>query len=255
MSNTMQKRFLIGTGQVWYGTSGAEVRLGSQRSVMSLIYTANKAYANDGTLADVASRIVGEEATMEVEIADFKLEQYRRAIAQAKSLASGTLASASTSANIRTWEESTATAIASFKTLSHETSIANIVLSTLDLETQYTSGTDYTATSTGQWKRKTAGTIGTAGTVILAQYTFKQASATRMDIGGREAPFEGVLIFALKTANNKVLNVRFHRAVLDGQVPLSTAQNEYRYTALRFKALADKSRSKGQQLFWVALEV
>jgi len=250
MSQATEKRHIKGLGEVYWNN----VRLGSLMDEIKMSPALETVFRKEGNSTGKSiGRLVSDDLTVECTIGDFKMEQWRYAIGVAPSLASGSaVQSASTSAVLRKSEEVQLIGTTA-KTLS-EANISNVIVSSLDFETQHEVTTDYSIISATATITRVSGAGIVSGDYVNVTYDFTDSAAAIYNFGGKEQLFEAVLVVKCLTDNGKIWQLRCHRAVRDSGFDYSLMENDFSKVTLKFQILHDLTKVKGQQLGYWALE-
>jgi len=241
------KRLLLGPGELYIN----DVFVGNVKDKIELTYKVGYAYARPGnSIADVKGERTSEEATMVATLCDFKVSQLRRAFGIAEAVASGTF-------KLRGKETLKASGTGAVA-LAHTACSGSLKLSKLDRSVLYTSAVDYSATvAPSNFARKGAGAIADQQYVIV-EYDYNNAAANAVRVGGEKtAPPTFELDFVHKMSNGKLVQIRFYKAMVDGDVKLDfheKSSNTYTTHGIGFKALVDLTKPEGRNLFEIIEE-
>lgn len=259
MSQTVARRIPIGPCQVYLNTR----RLGTGKSQATLNWSYELVTGRTGdNLTEVNARKGNEQATMVVTIADLKPVQVRNAMAMAKTLTNNTMMTdnflSSTTVSIRKDYQVRMTTAGEHVTLPASVATGTVVVYSLDYETEYVQGTDWTTGTavTDAIFILTAGSAALAsGTWVMVHYDCS-CTASYVRGGGADALLESDLKLVGKDAAGKFFQFRAWRAVREGAMNIKiNAAGEYEGTELTFRLLGSvSSYSKGSQLFEIGIE-
>ena len=258
MSRAMAATLPIGPAQIFWN----DVRLGSPKTTVTIRYTKNSVIGrvSDNPLEVIQQRF-GEVMEIDVLIADFKIDQLRRVYDQAESFESADtlkgspIYDASTSTVMLFGPEEirlVGTTPTTVKRSSFDSGTVQVFKS--DYSTQYTQGTDFTATaSTGNIARIGAGGIADPETVLV--YYEKAVTVEQVQMGGRFPDFEAPLRVTHELQDGKFLEFFFHRAQKMGGTDIQIqTEAEFAGTPMTFKILGKLDETPGTQLGRVLIE-
>jgi len=249
----------IGPVQVYWNN----VRLGSPKSAVTIRHNKDSVPQKDEQTGQVImNHKTGETCEIDIAIQDFVIEQMRYAYDQSTGYATPSTINtvnykASTSTTFRYQEE---------QELTDETSItlteAGFVSGTIKVFKSdfsnapdgYTSGTDFTSTSsTGGVARISGGSI-TSGDTVIIEYN-QSATCSAVYAGGERADFEAELKIVHELDDGKHLQWTCYRAKKIGATDIAiNMATEYGGEAMTFMLLADLTKARGKQLFECAVE-
>lgn len=260
MSQTVAASLPIGPVQAYWNN----VRLGSPMSQANFRHSKETVeYGLPDSGVKVGSHKTGEQAFVDITIADFKPSQLQYVYDHVADLDDPDTIDPNTyesggSTIIRFREEVklTSTTPVTLDQAGFITSTIKVYKSDLsNAPGGYTQGTDFTATaSTGNVARVSAGAI-TSGDTVIVEYDHTSTAAIVYGGGGLTG-FEAELKLVHELdGNGKFLQLKLYRAKKMGasDVAIQMAA-EFGGVAMTFVALADMTKAAGKQLFEWAVE-
>ena len=253
MSRAMAATLPIGPVQIYWN----DVRLGSPKSAATVRHNKDSVPQKDEQTGQmVMSHKTGETEEVDVVIQDFQLDQMRYALSQATGYATPSIIntvnySASTSTTFRYREDQTLSGITAVTLDGAGFESGSIKVFKGDFSNApdgYTSGTDFTSTSsTGNVARIASGDI-TDGDTVIVEYN-QSATSVSLFTGGERADFEAELKLVHILDDGKLLQYTGYRAKKIGasDVAINMAA-EFGGIAMTFILLADLTKAPGKQL-------
>lgn len=244
---------LLGPGELFFkrdtDSSGKYMRVGNLRDGVEFSYTLNTVEQRPGNrLAVVRRDKIGEEVTLKAKVADFKISQLIAALGVTLSLTQITLTQ-----TFRAWEEIAFGSITTTKTLGNTVvSTTSIVVTSLDQQTKYVKGTDFTAPSTTKIKPILAG-FANRGNMVA--YDSKDTAAQAMRVGDKLNLQQVALKFTHRQSNGKFVSLEIPKATILGGLNLGFNDQSYTMYDIMFKGLADPTKIPGRSLFNIVREI
>lgn len=237
------QRIPIGPCQLYWDNR----KMGSAKSQVAFNYSGTEALQkNMESIGDIGARKTYEALLIECVIANLPSGDLPYLFGAATSLTSlGTVDPTSTSAEIRKTTEITMTGTDT-QSLG-ETTVSDVVVTTLDFVTEYTLDTDYSLTTAAGTVARIGGDIAD-GDVVLVAFNFTDSSAVTFNFGGKEGMYEAELKLVWQFSNGKKLQFTGHRAIRVGDHSWTFPEDDYAEFPVSFKILSDLTKAKGNQL-------
>ena len=253
MSRAMAATLPIGPVQIYWN----DLRLGSPKSAATIRHNKDSVPQKDEQTGQVVmNHKTGETCEVDVVIQDFQLDQMRYVYDQATGYATpGTIntanydASTSTTFRYREDVELSGVATTTLAGAGFESGTINVFKSDFsNAPDGYTSGTDFTSTSsTGNVARIAGGDI-TDGDTVIVEYN-QSATSVALYAGGERADFEAELKLVHILDDGKLLQVTGYRAKKIGASDIAiNMAAEFGGIAMTFMLLADLTKKPGKQL-------
>jgi len=190
---------------------------------------------------------VEEKAQLKCRVVDFRIDQMINALGLSISRTQLTLTS-----SIRIMQEITFTSTTNTMTLSRTAkSKTSVDITSLDRQTDYVQGTDYTMPTTRGIKPVVA---GFANKTQRVAYTMLRTNARAIRLGGNEILQNVSIMYVHSKSNKKKVAIQFPIATVIGDVSFEFKEKDYTMPEITFAALGDPTVAKGRQLLRIVEE-
>lgn len=190
---------------------------------------------------------VEEKAQLKCKVVDFRLDQMINALGLSVSRTQLTLTS-----SLRIMQEIAMGSTTDTKTISHTVkSITSVACTSLDRSTDYVRGTDFTVLSTTKIKPLLAAFANGTRRVF---YTFRQATAKAINIGGNTLLQNVSIMYVHQKSNKKHVAIQIPLATAMGDISFEFKEKDYTMPEITFAALGDPTQPKGRQLLRIIEE-
>lgn len=143
-----------------------------------------------------------------------------------------------------------------WKTLAeHAVSITNPMVYSLDYQTKYLDGTDYSLTTSGTLRTKIKPKSTTfKSKYLLTVYDYADKSALHVHVGGKTTHEELKLKFVHTMSNGKRLQITMPKAQMTSDLNLPFNADSHSTFNISFTTIGDYTLPKGQRLFMIVKE-
>jgi len=235
------RRLLLGIGDLYVN----DVFVGNLKGSVKFTYNRQYAYQRPGNnVADIRAEVVSEEATLEAEVCDLKVEQLRQAFGINNSV----------EANAKTIRKREVLKLSGVTFTSPVESMVSgtIKVFSLDRKTEYLLTTDYLLSGSPKDIRRVSGGGISAGQYVGIEYDFSDAGAKAIGFGGEtKTPPTFRLDFTHLDKDGKYWQISLFKAVTTTEFEMAFNEREsgdYTTHNIMFKGLVDITRPEGQNI-------
>jgi len=246
--SVQKENMLFGVGELYLGN----VRIGNLKDA-SFAYTKEFVEAKPGDGVNIVRRdLTKESAILTGTLCDIAIER----IPMLMGLTMSTTQLTGTT-TLRVVEElQLGASTTTWKTLAeHAVSTTNPVIYSLDYQSKYLDGTDFSLTTSGTLRTKIKAKSTTfKSKYVLVVYDYADKSALHAHVGGKLTHEELKLKFVHTMSNGKKLQITIPKAQLTGEFSMPFKEDAHMTIPVSFTAVGDYTLAKGQRLFTIIKE-
>lgn len=243
-----KENMLFGVGELYV----ANVRVGNLKEA-TLLYTKTLVDAKPGDMINIVRRdVLRETAVLSGVLCDIDIKRIPMLLGLTMST---TQLTATTTLRI-VQELTLGASVTTWKTLA-ETAVSqtNVLVQSLDYQSNYVSGTDYSVTtSTGQKTKLKPKSASFKSKTVLVTYDYADVSALRVNIGGKTSHEEKPIKFVHTMSNGKRIQIYIPKAQMTGEFSFPLKEETHATFPISFTAIGDATAAKGQRLFKIIKE-
>ncbi len=246
--SVQKENMLLGAGELYI----ANIRIGNLKDA-AFVYTKEFVEAKPGNGINIVRRdITKESAVLTGTLCDIDIER----VPMLMGLTMSTTQLTGTTTLRITEEIQLGASTTTWKTLAeHAVSVTNPMVYSLDYQSKYLDGTDYSLTTSSTLKTKLKPKSTTfKSKYLLVVYDYADKSALHAHVGGKTTHEELKLKFVHTMSNGKRLQITIPKAQLTSEFNLPFSEDAHSTLPVSFTAIGDYTLAKGQRLFTIIKE-